>query len=77
MTDNAAPDVLRSHLGAGLIQCRAHGRKLGEDVDAVLSLGDHASETPDLALDSGEPAVEILTTFRFHIFLYPRGYMPS
>src|SRR2546425_4157638 len=48
---DAVVDVLVEDLEAEALQCSVDGRDLGEDVDAVAVVGDHALDPAHLALD--------------------------
>src|SRR3954464_42643 len=43
-----------------LVQRRLHGGDLGEDVDAVAVVGDHALDPADLALDAAKALEELV-----------------
>ncbi len=51
---DAMGDVIAENLLLGPAQRRAHGGDLGDDVDAVAVVADHAGEPADLALDAAQ-----------------------
>src|SRR5262245_4092583 len=52
---DAMRDVLTKHLFLDASKRRAHGRNLGDDVDAVAVFLEHAGKTAHLALDPAQP----------------------
>jgi len=74
VTEDAAFDVASDHFCPGLVEGRTGSGELRENVIAVLSTLHHAAESPDLALDSCEAAVDGLSRCGVHISIYPIGY---
>lgn len=50
---------------AGLLQARACGEELGEDILAAAVLFEHLTQAPDLSLDSGQAILELLAIVPF------------
>src|SRR5215207_3728914 len=57
---DAAADVAVQQPQGDLVEGGLDGRDLGDDVDAVLVLVDHAGHAADLALDAAQPGLELL-----------------
>src|SRR4029450_7610162 len=57
---DAAADVAVQQPQRHLVEGGLDGRGLGDDVDAVLVLVDHAGHAADLALDAAQPGLELL-----------------
>src|SRR5258708_492182 len=68
-------DVVLQHLFLDPLQSRAHGLDLGDDVDAVAVVLDHADETAHLPLDAAQARYTGILDFASHGSKYtPRGY---
>jgi hypothetical protein len=53
-------DVVVEQSDRDLLQCIGRRRDLGQDVDAVIVVLDHALEAADLALDPAEPRQQVV-----------------
>src|SRR5204863_6253969 len=59
-TDDAVVRVIVQQPERDLVQRRLDGRDLGEDVDAIAVLLDHALDAADLALDAAQAGQELV-----------------
>src|SRR6185437_2873847 len=67
-------DVLAQDLLLDTAQRGAHGADLGDDVDAVAVLFDHARETADLPLDAAQALQVAALAVRLHaVYIPPQG----
>ena len=68
---DAMSDVVAQNLLLGASQCRAHGGDLGDNVNAVAVILDHAGEAADLAFDPAEPSKAGVLDLAFHAVYIP------
>src|SRR5712692_5181918 len=73
---NAGPHVILKQPRGGLIQRRAHGRKLYEQLFAARVCGQHALDAPHVALDAAQPVLQLLLDLRVEVDFLAQRYGP-
>src|SRR5687767_4460669 len=75
--DDAVTQVLLEQAEGDRLQGLRHGRDLGEDVDAVLLVLDHALQSARLALDATQPLEVLVLAVDVAVLVLVRALVPD